>query len=103
MLAEACATGKPIKMFDTEQGHFAMRDDNNKIYWRGRTLTTTIFRIAMRVAPTRWSRDLRIVHQQLLGSGQAHWIGDATPPQNATPTTSALELATSRIKSLFEI
>ena len=103
MLSEACATGKPVQMFDTEQGRFAMHDDSRKIYWCGRNLNTTIFRIAMRVAPKRWSRDLRIVHRQLLASGQATWLGDAAPTRNAKLATSALELATSRVKALFDL
>lgn len=103
MLSEACATGKPVTMFDTEQGHFVMRDDNVKIGWLGRTLSTTVFRIAMRIAPKRWSRDLRIVHKQLLASGQAYWLGDAPPTQTSKSATSALELATSRVKALLEI
>ncbi len=103
MLSEACATGKPVQMFDTESGSFAMRDPNQKINWRGRNLSATIFRIAMRLAPARWSRDLRIVHRQLLSSGQASWMGDAALTQNSRAKVTALEKATSRINALFEI
>ena len=103
MLSEACATGKLVHMFDTEQGSFAMRDASPKIKWLGRTLNTTIFRIAMRVAPKRWSRDLRIVHKQLLNSGHATWLGDTPVPANTKPASSALEMATSRVKTLFDL
>lgn len=103
MLSEACATGKPVHMFDTESGPFAMRDEGKKIKWRGRNLTTTIFRIAMRLAPLRWSRDLRIVHRQLEASGQAIWAGALAQAPSLKLENSALEQATARVRALFEI
>lgn len=103
MLSEACSTGKPVAMFDTESEQFAMRDHNRQISWRGCTLSSTIFRIAMRVAPKRWSRDLRIVHRQLLATGQANWTGEAAPIPNTKLPISSLELATSRVKALFDL
>ena len=102
MLSEACATGKPVQIFDIEQGPFAMRNDTKKIYWRGRNFSTTIFRIAMRFAPKRWTRDLRIVHHQLIASGQACWAGDIAQIQTSKTKVSALEKATKRVQELFE-
>ena len=103
MLSESSATGKPVHMFDTEQGPFAMRDNSVKIKWLGRNFATTIFRIAMRLAPKRWSRDLRIVHRQLLTSGQATWLGDPPTTPSTKPSFSALDMATSRVKALFDL
>ena len=103
MLSEACATGKPVQMFDTESGAFSMREDKTKIYWRGANLRATIFRIAMRLAPTRWTRDLRIVHRQLEASGQTTWTGDAIPSLKIKTKSTALDVATSRVRALFDL
>ena len=102
MLAEACATGRPVFMFDTEQAQFAMRDSGGPISWRGRNRSTTLFRLAMRFAPTRWSRDLRIIHRQLIADGKANWLGTVTSrPSSQMPDD--LARATSRVKSLFNL
>jgi uncharacterized protein len=103
MLAEAVATRKPILMFDTEQGRQAMREPSTKIVWRGKTLYATIFRLAMRYCPPRWTRDLRIVHQNLIATGQAAWLGDKQITPQKTTEISALSKATSRVKALFEL
>ncbi len=103
MLSEACATGKPVLMFDTESGAQAMHDDGKKINLQGKNFYTTLFRIAMRFGKTRWTRDLRVVHRQLTSSGQAQWLGDAPKPHAHSQKLSALEQATTRVKALFEI
>jgi mitochondrial fission protein ELM1 len=110
MLSEAVATGKPVRMFDIEEGSQSMRAEQQQgaaevlppIYWRGRTLDATMFRLLMNYAPARWSRDLRIVHRQLLASGRVSWLGDARP-QVGEPALPDLERATSRIRALFGI
>jgi uncharacterized protein len=103
MLSEACATGKPVMMFDTETGNFAMRDDNRRIKIWGRSLYATLFRMAMRIGPRNWTRDLRIVHQQLVAAGLANWIGEPESATQTKPKVSSLQQATSRVLALFEI
>jgi uncharacterized protein len=109
MLAEAIASGKPVSLFDIEEGGFAMRaedgftKDNSKlppIRWRGRTLDATAFRLLINHAPVRWSRDLRIVHRQLVDSGLAHWLGEVPKPTAKLPQP-ALTSAAARIRGLF--
>jgi uncharacterized protein len=102
MLSEACATGKPVVLFDTENGKYQMNDGGKPISFRGRNISATAFRLAMRLGPANWSRDLRIVHKQLVDSGRAHWLGEK-PSLPAAHSRNDLEHATSRIKSLFEL
>jgi uncharacterized protein len=102
MLSEACATGKPVVMFDTESGRFAMNDQGGKISLWGRGFYATVFRFAMRFGPRRWTRDLRIVHRQLISSGLARWIGEPLSSSKPTSKTTSLQQATSRVLALFE-
>lgn len=106
MLSEAVSTGKPVYLFDIEEGPFAMRaqeaGSGHRIAWRGRTLQATLFRLLINHAPARFSRDLRIVHRQLTGSGHAQWLGAesaATVP--AASREDGLALSTARIRALF--
>ncbi len=109
MLAEAIASGKPVSLFDIEEGGFAMRAEDGStrdkpklppIRWRGRTLDATAFRLLINHAPVRWSRDLRIVHRQLVDSGLARWLGEEPKPRVKLPEP-ALTRATARIRGLF--
>lgn len=105
MLAEACATGKPVFLFDIEDGPQSMRAEGNgdplpPIHWRGRSLDTTAFRLLMRHAPTRWSRDLRIVHREAVAEGLVSWMGEAPRPRRAN-RESDLDRAVSRVRQLF--
>lgn len=108
MISEAAATGKPVLLFDIEAGRQSMRAERlgegplPAPYWRGRTLGATGFRLAMRFAPPRWSRDLRIVHRGVVSAGLARWFGDA--PAKARPASSPPDLqhAVSRVQALFQ-
>lgn len=111
MLAEACASGKPVSLYDIEQGPQSMRAEEGEpgrqgrmpsIHWRGRSLETTVFRLLMNMAPTRWSRDLRIVHRRLIATGQASWFGEPPPPGCHDPQR-ALERSVARIRRLFRL
>ncbi len=111
MLAEAVATGKPVSLFDIEEGPQSMRAEEAgapltgpvpPIYWRGRDLATTAFRLLMNHAPVRWSRDLRIVHRQLVAAGLAAWLGEPIRA-NPKPPEPALDRAVTRIAALFRL
>jgi uncharacterized protein len=102
MLSEACATGKPVILFDTEDGVFRMNDSGKPISFWGRNISATAFRFAMRLGPSNWSRDLRIVHKQLIHAGRAQWLGDDLRSQT-TNMQNDLEHATSRVKALFDL
>ena len=61
----------------------------------------TFFRLLINHAPPRFSRDLRVVHRQLVGEGRAQWLGE--PPHAVEPPPLADELTrtVARIRSLF--
>jgi mitochondrial fission protein ELM1 len=112
MLAEASATGKPLMLFDPEEERQSMRAEEDGVavgdrlpppHWLGRDLSTTAFRLAMRYGPVAWSRDLRIVHRQLVDAGRASWLGDT--PSSPHPVSAGQDMAQSvaRIRALFDI
>jgi uncharacterized protein len=108
MLAEAVAAGKPVSLFDIEEGRYSMRAEADgpdgtppAIGWKGRSLDATLFRLLINYAPARFSRDLRIVHRQLIASGHASWLGEDDPPRPPPAAEDGLSLAVSRIRGLF--
>jgi hypothetical protein len=103
MLSEAVSTAKPVLLFDIEEGRYAMRADGDaaRIGWKGRSLDATMFRLLINHAPPRFSRDLRVVHCQLVGSGRAHWLGDPPPQAPAAAAEDGLARAVARIRGLF--
>lgn len=105
MLSEASSTGKPVYLFDIEEGAYSMRAEEgqsgHRIGWRGRTADATLFRFLINHAPARFSRDLRIIHRQLVAGGRARWLGDAGAAEPAPPAEDGLARAVTRIRALF--
>jgi len=110
MLTEACATGKPVMLFDTEEGRQAMRAEEGlataqgrlpPLYWRGRDVNSTFFRLALSYAPVSWSRDLRIVHRALRAAGRVSWLGDPAPKPRPLYESEDMARAVARIRALF--
>lgn len=108
MLAEAAATGKPLQLFDIEEGPYAMRAEEGggtgplpTIHWRGRTLEATLFRLMINHLPWRFSRDLRIVHHRLIASGRATWLGQETGAPAGELDMDGLRQSVLRIHQLF--
>jgi hypothetical protein len=112
MMAEACATGHPVYLYDTGEGVNSMR-----FYWeRGEkaeghkgwrrfhryTMKAFIYRQGMKWGPTRWTRDIRIVQQRLVESGRAAWLGSGTPDADAPPLRDVAN-AVDRVRALFEL
>ncbi|WP_290542340.1 ELM1/GtrOC1 family putative glycosyltransferase [Aestuariivirga sp.] len=103
MMSEAVSTGKPVLLFDIEEGSYAIRRDldSRRMAPRGRSLGATVFRLLINHAPPRFSRDLRVVHRQLVQSGHVQWLGG--PPANTAPQPleDGLARAVARIRGLF--
>jgi hypothetical protein len=106
MMTEACATGKPVFLFDTGDGRFSMREraEPGPPWWRcldGQHLKAFVYRTTMHHGPLRLTRDIRVVQQRLIESGRAAWLGEGAPAA-APPPLRDVERAAARVRALFE-
>lgn len=94
MLSEACATGKPVYMFnfDAKTGGGGQTD-----FRPGAVL----YRWLMGCGPNKLTRDISIVHRQLLDKGYACWLGDEQSSPSPPPSPQDLERAIARTKQLL--
>jgi mitochondrial fission protein ELM1 len=109
MMTEACATRKPVYLYDTAPGRFGMHDDRapaahratqrrwlDRAHWKA-----FVYRHAMRLGPQRWTRDIRIVHASLLASGRVAWLGEGTPNSDAAPLDD-VPRAVARVREMLD-
>ena len=98
MLSEACATGKPVYMAELGGYGYPMRPGRKAaVDFRLSALT---YSWMMRFGPKRLSRDIRLVHNNLLSEGRVVWLGE--PFTQRTDTGSAdLDHALQRVRALF--
>lgn len=114
MMAEACATNRPVYLFDTGEGRTSMKhnpwldgvahatdDESDSLGLNRWHLKAHIYRLTMRLGPERLTRDIRIVQQLLIDSGRAVWLGDGHPTANPRPLED-VGRAVSRVRRLFE-
>lgn len=98
MMAEACATGKRVHLFDLGVGWSSMRAPlglpgdgaearrvGPRDWLRDFSLRARLYRWVMRHAPSRVTRDIRLVHRELVESGRASWLGDRLPDRAGPP------------------
>jgi len=106
-MTEACATGRPVYLFDTGVGRTSMREaDSGEREPLGERLSRAhlkafVYRQTMIHGPKRWTRDIRIIQRRLVESGRAIWLGDGDP-SGAPPPLEDVERAVARVRSLFE-
>lgn len=114
MLAEACATRKPVYIFDLGEGPNSMRSSpwskgesrSGKRWWPSWDrdyLRAFVYRQTMRAGPRRLTRDIRIIHQILIESGRAVWLGEDYPPRHSAPPLEDIPRAVARIRALFDL
>lgn len=107
MVAEACATAKPVYLFDMGRGWTRMRpldapgevpqpltrlerlQPKRMLHW-----------LLAHGLPTRIRRDVRRMLSQLVASGHACWLGDPARPANPLPPDD-LARAVARTRELF--
>lgn len=98
MLAEACATGKPVYMAELGGYGYPMHPEHHvEIDFR---LVGLTYSWLMRFGPRRLSRDIRLVHRQLLSEGRAVWLGQPTQPVSVEGL-SDMQRAVQRVRALF--
>ncbi|BCX82076.1 conserved hypothetical protein [Methylomarinovum caldicuralii] len=97
MLTEACATGKPVHLFDLEAVRRSPWD------WHPERLRAALYRWAMDWLPKRLTRDLSLVHRQLAVEGRVVWLGETARPVTPLnpPSLTDIERATRRVRALF--
>jgi mitochondrial fission protein ELM1 len=105
MLTEACATRRPVYIFDMGDGAtdsgglrstgWATRASNALRY---KALT---HRLAQRFAPVRMRRDISRLHDVLIDSGRAVWLGLPFPDREPPPLPE-VSAAAQRVLALLE-
>ena len=106
MATEACATGKPVYLFDLGVGWRSMRREKQRghfAFWNPGDpfdLRAFFYLMAMHLGPKRITRDIRIIHDYLLESGRAAWLGEGDPPPNPPPLED-ISRAVMRVRALF--
>jgi mitochondrial fission protein ELM1 len=107
MMTEACATGRPVYLFDTGVGRTSMRERSGAEHEPLRERVSRahfkafVYRQTMRYGPMRWTRDIRIIQRRLVDSGRAVWLGEGDPA-GAPPPLEDVPRAVARVRSLFE-
>ena len=106
MATEACATGKPVYLFDLGIGWRSMRRAHRRgrfIFWNpgdSFDFRAFIYLMGMCLGPKRITRDIRIIHDYLLESGRAAWLGEGDPPGDPPPLED-ISRAVNRVRALF--
>ncbi|WP_461482074.1 mitochondrial fission ELM1 family protein [Porticoccus sp.] len=101
MLSEACATGKPLHMFDLGTGKYSMRGESDRSGGGNDfSLSALAYRALMRWGWQRLSRDITLIHRQLEQSGRVCWLGAATPAALDTDDSDR-QRAVSRVRELM--
>jgi hypothetical protein len=111
MLTEACATGKPVYIFDLGEGKHAMRPEADRRVGAdegaSRALSKRLNRqfhlLVKRLTPRRLGRDIGTIHQHLVDAGGAAWLGDAFPASGRSLQLDGVARAVTRVRALFDL
>lgn len=108
MLTEACATGKPVHIFDLGEGKHAMRPTfpiSNPLPQHQRSvavrLQTLAHRLIKGLTPRRLSREIGVIHSYFVDAGAAVWLGKPLPTGGASADLDGVARAVERVRALF--
>ncbi len=96
MLTEACATRKPVHIFDLGQVRRGLKG------WSLDRMRSIIYRFGMNYAPKRLTRDLSLVHRRMIADGRAVWLGQPFPPGPVSDFSTDMDRAVRRVHGLFQ-
>lgn len=96
MLTEACATRKPVYLFDFEE--LSSRWPRSLDHLRG-----MVYRFGMRWAPQRLTRDLTLFHRNLIEERRVVPLGGQWPKGWTPPPLGDLERAVMRVRQLLKV
>jgi len=97
MLSEACATGRPVRMFDPG----GMRAGGGPRVARDQRLGGFLYGVLQRWFWQPLSRDIRLVHRRLRETGRATWL-DESLASARVPAESDLARAVAAVQALFD-
>ncbi|MEP6388690.1 MAG: mitochondrial fission ELM1 family protein [Halioglobus sp.] len=95
MLSEACATGKPVQMFDLGGMRTSQKVDTDF------RLGASLYAFILRWLWQPLSRDISLAHKQMRDSGRVHWLDEEPPIATATEKSPDMQRAVAAIKSLL--
>ncbi|MCB1885883.1 MAG: mitochondrial fission ELM1 family protein [Geminicoccaceae bacterium] len=112
MLIEAAATGKPVRLFDLDRRQGSHRPhlpaDGSvpprtlKERLEGFSLRPAIYKLGMRLGPSRLTRDVSIIHRNQVAAGRASWLGQEGGAVPSPPPLADTERAAAAVRRLFE-
>lgn len=108
MLAEACATRRPVCMFDLGPPGFSplapLDEEAGGAQWRAicdfDRWKAFIYRQMLKLPPRRMTRDIRLVHRHLIETGRAVWLGQSFP-EAGPPPLDLMTPTVERIRALL--
>ena len=103
MLTEACATRKPVHIYDLRDpvGGSASPAERLRQARRALGYRSATHRLAQRFAPVRMRRDITALQEALIAQGRAVWLGDALPETAVPPLPDDSEAAR-RVRLLLD-
>jgi hypothetical protein len=112
MVAEACATGKPVHMFDLDTGPDnkwpllgALIGEVRERSWQRRLralkFQPLVYRTAMVTGPQRLTRDVRIIQRALVAERRAVWLGQDFPNEPPPAPLDDVGRAADAVRALF--
>ena len=109
MLTEACATGKPVHIFDLGEGKHSMRSgfaafEPFRQHRRGVVvrMQALAHRLVKRLTPPRLGRDIGVIHRYFVDAGAAVWLGEPFPTGCASADLDGVARAIRRVRTLFD-
>jgi len=112
MLIEACVTGRPVHLFDFARRPGSRRPPlprNRRLVGSAPlerladfSLQPLVFRLGFKLAPRRLTRDVTIIHDRMVESGRAVWLGEPWPGDRPPPPPLVdTERAAEAVRRLF--